>query len=328
MIINNQNYKNLNTYVNKIKDYNIIFLGHCIFYQNSNTLFNIGNIIMNKDIKNSVFIKGKVLTIRPDKKIEYIKDIIIAPNSFIFIELLNGFCFELREGGSCYYFKIHWDLIPKDYPYFKEMKIYHHFEWCLQFKEKVKKMKVFELYKIMSSANVLIFILDYKFKHLVHQYFKGSIMEHSLKNYDDTFCNIDSTNPNVKLILKWEKYVGYPFPKFNYLYLRDVSNGVCNLEGKKIKITKKAKFILSLINTEKSTAYIIKHSLQIYKEWNKVKFKLDNIKDYVGLAVHYRNKKFLLVNTSNDNIVFINTTDSIVKNITIYDYVKKILKKR
>lgn len=328
MIINNQNYKKLNTFVNKIKDYNVIFLGHCMFYQNSNTLFNIGNIIMDSDIKNSIFIKGKVLTIRKDKKIEYMTDIVIAPNKFFFAKELNCFCFELREGGSCYYFRIYWDLIPNDYPYFKEMKIYHHFEWCLKYKDIVKDMKVYQLYKIMSSANVLIFILDYKFKHLVHRFFKGTIMERSLKNYDDTFCNIDSTNPNVKLILKWEKYVGYPFPKFNSLYLRTVNDSMYNLEGKKIKIEKRMKFILSLINTEKSTAYIIKHSFQIYREWKKFNISLENIKECIGLAVHFRNKKFLLINTINNKIIFVDTFNNKVNGIDIYEYVKKILKKR
>lgn len=294
-------------------------------------MFNLGDIMFDTRFDEKLCVNG-IIQYFKDDHIYYKKKVSFCPELFSFIEKISKFCFKFKG----YYFSVYWDLIPVQNPNFKQMKIYHYFEWCSQFKNFVAKCKVYELNKIMSSTNPLIYILDYSFKSLVHKHFNGSVLEHSLKFYDNTFCNIDSTNPNIKVILKWEKYIGFNFAtykniskKFNKLCLLMLPDSIYNINGSVVpNATKVCRFVLSLTCSEGSTSYLVKGSLEVSKKWKRTKFNLFQSKMYIGLAVHYKYKKFFLLRYDKKEIWSVDTQNNSIKMITVFDYVKKIIKKR
>lgn len=299
----------------------IHFLGnYCISNHKEKTFIDIENVLLDKPLDN-IFIEGVKLE-EQNSNIVYKNKIKVKVDRFVFLEKHNFFCFR----ANSVYYKLCWGLVDKKYPYFKGIKIFEHIEWCLENKDIVKNKKVYELDEILPSANPLIYILDYNFKKFVHKFFKDSVLEKSLKYYDNTFCTIDSKNPNIILVLNWERYIGYPFPRFNNLSLRDLPKKQYNLECTKLEeLNDKLKFIVSLIN-KKGSAYLIKDSFQMGIDWIKQKCYINNPEDYIGLAAHHTNQKFLIIHKTSCTILFVDDLGS--QQISLFDYLNKILEKR
>jgi len=332
IIVKEDNVERLDPLISQVYGLSVIYVTQCDFFWNQRR-FNIKNIATDKKFDGSLVIKGMIFEVnlqKPQKeyllKINCNKVIAFYPEVFCFVEKLKKFCFKIKD----YYFCISWDMIPKNNINFKSMMIYHHLEWCIQNEERIKDHRVCDLNNIMDSVNPLIYILDFKFKSTLHTFFSGTRLDFSLQNYDDTFCTIDSKNPNPnsKLILKWEKYIGYPFPKSKILTLRKLRGKIYNIDGEKVILNKTSRFIMSLIPNERSNSNLVKDSEQISKEWKKRGYELDNSFHYVGLATHFRNRKFMLLNHVNGKIFRVDTTNQTVDEISINLYVKKIVKKR